>query len=184
MTPSDIEAHEHLIKKADLVMLQLEIPLETVAYAIELAHRHSVPVMLDPAPAVPLKEDLLSKLDIFKPNEHEFMIATGIPVEDPVSAMKAVVRLHEIGIRLPIVTMGKLGAVYYDEQVKAAVHQPAIPIDVVDTTAAGDSFSGALAVALTEGMAVDQAVDFASRAAALTTGRKGAQPSLPHRHEL
>jgi ribokinase len=184
LTPERIEASEPLIREADLLMLQLEIPLETVRRAIGIARRHGVKVMLDPAPAVPLDQDLLRQVDIFKPNEHECQIATGLKADTLPDALQAVTRLHQTGIALPIVTLGPQGVVYYSGEDQKAVHVPACPARAVDTTAAGDSFSGALAVGLTSGMAVRQAIEFASRAAAVTISRPGAQPSLPRLSEL
>lgn len=184
LTPSMLDAHEDLIKEADLVMLQLEVPLETVQRAIQLAKKHQVKVMLDPAPAVPLDMALISQVDIFKPNEHECQIVTGLQADTIEHALAAVTELYQRGVQLPIVTLGKQGIVYYLADQQRAFHVPAHPATVVDTTAAGDCFSGALAVGLTSGKSIPEAIAFAARAASIAIGRPGAQPSLPYLRDL
>lgn len=172
-----IEDLEDIIAKSDMVVVQLEIPLETVEKAITIAKKHQVKVLLNPAPARPLHDQLLSMVDIFTPNESECEIITGMPVKSIENAKEAVAFLNTKGIPIVIITMGGKGAVYNNQ--KEIIHKPVPEVKVVDTTAAGDSFSGAIAVALSGGRSLDEAIDFANIVGTLTVTRKGAQSSLP-----
>jgi len=180
LTPDQLDGWEDLIKSASLLLLQLEIPIETVKHAISIARKHQVKIMLDPAPAVPLEIDLIKQVDIFKPNEHECQIATGLKADTVQDAIMAVRELYQLGVQLPIVTLGSQGVVYYSAEEQTAYHVPAYPATVVDTTAAGDSFSGALAVGITSGKTISEAILFANQASSITISRPGAQPSLPN----
>jgi len=181
-----VDDAEDLIKEADMVILQLEIPYETVIYAIERCKTFGIPVMLDPAPA-PKKEahesGLLADVDMITPNEFEAFALTGIMPKTTEDAFKAAMRLSEMGVKQVVITLGENGCVYGSG--KEFKHLPAVFVkDVIDTTAAGDSFTAALAVSLIEGCSLDEAVAFASKVGSITVSRKGAQPSLPYRSEL
>jgi len=185
VTPELVEAAAESFRWAERLLVQLEIPMETVEAALKMALRHGLPVVLDPAPATPLPEWMLSMVEVFKPNEHECLVTTGLPADSPADAAETVRALRQRGVHRPMVTLGKEGVVYWSEEQGTAVHVPAYPAaSVVDTTAAGDSFSGALSVALTDGCPLDAAIRFASRVAAIVVSRPGAQPSLPWRREL
>jgi len=184
LAPADVDAAAERIRAADLVMLQLEIPLETVAWAAAIAHQAGVRVMLDPAPAPdgPLDAALLSQTTYITPNEGEAARLTGVEVTDERSARDAAGHLLLAGARHVIITMGPKGAFVVGPQVTALL--PAPEVEAVDSTAAGDAFNGGLAVALAEGAAIDEAVRRANLVAALSVTRLGAQTSLPTAEEL
>lgn len=182
ITPQMIDSIEMLIKSSYIIMLQLEIPYDIVDYAVNMAYQNNVKVLLNPAPARRLSDELLSKVDIFTPNELECEMITGIPIKSVEDAKTAVVYLRNKGIGNVIITMGKNGVVYNSGD--SIIHKPVPIVKVMDTTAAGDSFSGAVAVALTESESIDEAVDFGNKVGTLTVMKKGAQISLPSRHDV
>jgi ribokinase len=176
----DIEAAKDAIRAADCILLQLEIPLETVQAAIELAHQYQVPVILNPAPAIPLPAELLKLVDYLTPNDTEAAILAGTPAETDISSL--VEKLQEkVHLNSLVITLGKLG-VY----VNNSDHDFVEPYQVnsVDTTGAGDAFNGGLAVALARGDTLLQAVKFANAVGALSTTRPGAQSSMPTMNEV
>jgi len=177
VTPEDVAAAEHVFVSASVLMLQLECPLAAVAYAIELARRHRVRVVLNPAPAQPLDAALLGQVDYLIPNQTELALLTGID-----STSGAVRCLRDWGVQRIILTLGEDGALVVEDE--SQVHLAAHHVTAVDTTAAGDAFVGAFAVALTEGRSTRQAAEWGNAAGALSVTRAGAQPSLPTRAEL
>lgn len=177
LTPTMIDDVEDLIKESSIIVLQLEIPMESVKRAIKIAKKNKVKVLLNPAPAQKLDDRLLADVDIITPNETESEIITGIPIRSVDDAKKAVEYLKKKGIPQVIVTMGKHGVVYNSGT--DIINKPVPDVEVVDTTAAGDSFTGALSVAITEGKTIDEAIDFANIVGTLTVTKKGAQTSLP-----
>jgi len=181
-TKSDINDASELIGKADFVLVQLEIPLEAVNALIDKAFAVNVPVILNPAPAQPLSDEQISKLFIITPNETEAELLTGVKVVDEASAAKAAKILREKGAKLVIITLGAKGAFLLSDQIEILI--PSIPVNAVDTTAAGDTFNGALTVALAEGMEIKDAIRFANQAAAISVTRMGAQSSQPYRSEI
>jgi ribokinase len=182
LTPADLEDALDKIAGAGIVLMQLEIPMETVHFAAIYAVKHGVKVILNPAPANTLPPKLLSCIDIITPNQSEAAMLSGINVTDAATAAQAAVAIHNLGVKSVIITMGAMGCVIYDKGEITLV--PAQKVEAVDTTAAGDVFCGALAVALAEGGTLFDAVNFASRAAAISVTRMGAQPSIPYRREL
>jgi len=182
LSPSDVEQAAERIRGADVVMLQLEIPLDTVRRAVELAAEAGVPVILDPAPAAPLDDALLARVTYLTPNESEAEGLTGIRVDDEDSARAAARQLRDRGARHVIVTMGTKGALIAGPNQTTMV--PCHRVEAKDSTAAGDAFNGGLAAALAAGASLDDAVRQASLVAALSVTRMGAQPSLPTRAEL
>lgn len=185
LAPADIDAASEVLRSADIVVMQLETPLPTVCRAAEIAAAAGVPVILDPAPAPaqPLPEDLLRHVTYLKPNESEAERLTGVAVTDVDSAQAAADRLLATGLRAVIVTLGARGALVV-ERPGAGVTVPPHAVSAVDTTAAGDAFSGALAVALARGDSLIDAARFAAVAGALAASRMGAQPSLPTEAEV
>jgi ribokinase len=165
-----------------MLVMQLETPAATVRAAAEVAARAGVPVILNPAPARPLPDALLKRVSILTPNETEAETLTGIKVTGAAAAAKACASLRARGVRTVIVTLGNRGAFLADVDGQRLV--PGFKVKAVDTTAAGDIFNGALAVALAEGKALQAAVRFANAAAALSVTRLGAQPSAPKRREV
>jgi ribokinase len=182
LTKEDISAAQGAIVQSDILVLQLESPLEVVTYAIDIAHAEGVKVILNPAPARPLPEETLARLDYLIPNESETALLTGIEVADIHSAKEAAARLREEGVGTVILTLGDRGA--FLASAEESMHVPGYEVEVVDTTAAGDAFVGGLAVALAQGQDLAEAVRYANAAGALAVTRLGAQPSLPTRQEV
>ncbi len=178
----DVVAAKEIIEKADVLLLQLEIPLDTVHYAAQLAAKSGVKVILNPAPAQKLSQDLLASVSVLTPNESEAEILSGVEVKDENSAKEAAEFLLEKGVSNVIITMGSKGAaLYYENQF---VQIPSKKIEAVDTTAAGDAFNGALAYALGSGNTLPEAVKFANYVGALSATKMGAQPSMPTQEEV
>ena len=182
LSRDDVEAARSVIASAGALVVQLEIPLDTVEYAAALGHEHHVPVVLDPAPACELGWDLLAKLDVITPNETEAQIVTGVEVTDVDSARAACESLLERNVRAVALTMGSKGFLAASDEGFEFVE--AVEVDAVDTTAAGDAFAGALAVGLANGQSFLEAADFARYVAALSIKKMGAQASMPSRREV
>ncbi len=182
LTPEDIDRAQSEIRSAGAVVTQLEIPLTTVQYVAELAHHAGVPFVLNPAPAQKLSPTLLALVTVLTPNETEAEILTGIKVVDPESASQAADRLLDMGVNAVIVTMGSKGFLLAEGACRE--HIAAEKVNVVDTTAAGDAFTGSLAVGVARGHSLREAALFANRAAALCVTKMGAQPSMPTREEV
>ena len=181
----DIEAARERIAEADMLIIQLEIPLETVTFAIEFARSLNTRVLLNPAPMQytdPLPAYLLRKVDVLTPNEYEAAALLGCETPEGLDMADVAQQLHGIGIPQVVVTLGEKGCVIATDE--GVLHVPARHVTPVDTTAAGDCFTGALAVGLGEGRPLREAVDFATKAAAIAVTREGAQLSLPTRAEL
>ncbi|WDD94261.1 ribokinase [Burkholderia sp. FERM BP-3421] len=184
VTPDAIARHDAAFAAADVVICQLETPVDTVKAALEAGRRHGKTVVLNPAPAVgPLPADWLPLVDYLIPNEVEAAALTGLPVRDPAEAEAAARALQAAGARNVLITLGGQGAFALLAD-GGAQHYAAPRVTPVDTTAAGDTFIGGLAARLAAGDAPDGAIRFAQRAAALSVTRAGAQPSIPTRAEL
>ena len=185
LRPADVDKAADQIRHADMLVLQLEIPLETVEHAAALAAGAGVPVLLDPAPAPagPLPHSLLKNVTYLKPNETEAERLTGVRVVDENSARQAGERLLAAGAKHVMITLGAKGAVVI-ERPGESHWLAAFPVEAVDSTAAGDAFSGALACALARGDGLLQAARYASLVGGLSTTKLGAQPSLPTEAEL
>ena len=182
-TPEDIEAHRDLLEECEIVILQLEIPMDTVLYAVKLARTLGKTVILDPAP-VPehFPEELYQYVDIIKPNESELSRLTGIAdAQNHLEEAVQIVKDH--GVRNVLVTLGGDG-VYLDTENEPPIHIPAKKVEVVDTTAAGDSFTAALAAMLLEGKTLKEAAEFANQVSAIVVTREGAQDSIPTLQEV
>ena len=177
VSPELVQAHEKEIKSCSMIVMQMEIPFESVMKAISLAKLHNVKVLLNPAPARYLPDDLLKMVDIITPNETECESITGIKINSIEDAKTAVQYLLKKGVSQVLITMGDKGVVYNNKD--RLLHQLPPKATVVDTTAAGDSFTAAIALKLTEGDDIEDAVKFASQVGALTVSKKGAQSSLP-----
>ena len=166
-----------------VVLLQLETPISTVDYAIRHCHERGMRVILNPAPAQPfLDPAMLACLYLITPNETEAELLTGVRVIDEQTAQQAARQLHETGVPNVVITLGSRGA--YLSELTGASMIAAPPVTAVDTTAAGDCFNGALAVAIAEGRTLPDAVAFACKAASISVTRMGAQASLPNRSEI
>jgi ribokinase len=182
LSPDDVVNAREALAEAGAVLMQLETPLETVEAAAALAAKAGVRVILNPAPARPLPGSLLRHVSILTPNETEAECLTGIAITDLQSAARATEVLLRSGVQSAILTLGSQGAWIASEGINQLV--PGFKVTPVDTTAAGDIFNGALAVALVEGRDLVDAVRFANAAAAISVTRKGAQPSAPVRSEI
>ena len=178
----DVDRAAEEIEAADILLLQLETPMPTVAHAVSRATDAGVPVILNPAPAAPVDVRVLRDVSVLTPNTGEAIALTGGRGSGVEAARLAARKLRAAGVRRVIVTLGPEGALL--EEAEMSVVRRARSVAVVDTTAAGDAFNGALAVALAEGASLEAAAAFANRAAALSTTREGAQPSLPTRAEV
>ena len=163
--------------------MRLETPLECIQEAARLAQASGPRVVLNPAPARPLPNHLLGMVTVLVPNESETALLTGLSVQTIAQADSAAQALLARGVGAVVLTLGERGALLL-EQGKAARHLPAYPVEVVDSTAAGDAFVAALAVGLAEGTSLEQAVRMANAAGALAVTRPGAQPSMPRRAEV
>lgn len=181
LSPDDLAKAQSVIESAAIVLLQLEIPLNTVDYVARTAAAKGVKVVLNPAPACVLSDALLQQVSIITPNEKEAAMLSGIAVTDMESAKKAAVTIKEKGPQTVILTLGKNGALIYDQN--EFVHVPGIAVKAVDTTAAGDVFNGAFVVALADGKSIACATAFACKAATISVTRLGAQSSAPYKHE-
>ncbi|MCD4671866.1 MAG: ribokinase [Anaerolineaceae bacterium] len=179
---SDLDRLESALQAGGQLLLQLEVPMETVVAAARLAHEQGVTVIFDPAPVKTLPDELYAYIDIITPNESEASALVGFTVDDEVSAGQAAQVLQERGARQVVVKMGSKGAYWHDGQ--QAVFLPAFKVDAVDTVAAGDAFNGALAAGLSEGLPMQEALRWGMAGGAISTTRIGAQPSLANREEL
>lgn len=182
ITPGDVDAAAGVIREADVVLLQLEIPMAVVEHTAALAAEAGVPVVLDPAPAAPLPEGLLPNVTVITPNESEAERLTGIAVSDEPSARLAAAGLIKAGARQVILTLGTKGALVVGPEGEVLV--PSFEVEAADSTAAGDAFNGGLAAAIAAGKAFEDAVREAAMVGALSVTKMGAQPSLPTAEEL
>jgi ribokinase len=182
LNPSDIEKASAEIESSDLILMQLEIPIETVEYVAEKAQKKGIKVILNPAPARALSDNLLKHVYIIIPNKSEAEILSGIKVSDIDSAKQAADIISAKGVDIVIITLGSQGALI--KEYNEYLFVEAFKVDALDTTAAGDTFCGSVCVGLSEGKSVLDSVKLAARAAAITVTRMGAQASIPYRSEL
>ena len=182
LTADRLQPHHSIIREADMLLMQLESPLSTIKVAAEVAVHAGTKVVLNPAPAQILDDDLLSLIDIITPNETEAQLLTGITIKDNISAQKAADILHAKGVEIVLITLGSQGVwlsgAGYSEQIHG------FTVKAIDSTAAGDTFNGALLTRLLEGAPMVQAIRFAHAAAAITVTAHGAQTSIPYRSDV
>lgn len=180
--PEDIPENIFENGKYDILLLQLEIPFITVEYSAKLAVKNNIKVILNPAPVQEISDELYKNLWLITPNSTEAEILTGVKVHDILSAERAARFFHDKGVKNVIITLGSSGA--FVRTANYSVIIPAIKVKVVDITAVGDVFNGALAVALAEGNNFEDAIIFANKAASIAATRLGAQASAPYRNEV
>ena len=180
--PQDIDRAEKIIKSSEVLSIQLEMPLHLVEYAIDKAFREGVKVILNPSPAQQLSDTLLRKVHVLTPNETEAEVLSGCKVTGVRAAKMVAENIRERGVENVIVTLGKNGAVIATEE--ETVHVRGIDVNTVDATGAGDAFCGALAVAISSGKELKEAVMYSNCAGALATTKIGAQEALPKASEL
>ncbi|MBL7744515.1 MAG: ribokinase [Chitinophagaceae bacterium] len=181
LLPADIEQVKD-ISAAEIILMQLEIPIETIEAVVRKAKQNKQKVIINPAPAQKLRDELLNGLFLITPNETEAKLLTGIKVEDEITASRAAEIFLSKGVQNVIITLGKQGAYFQSRDLRFKTDAPGVK--AVDTTAAGDTFNGALVVAITEKMEWEQAVQFAVNAASISVTRIGAQASVPYRKEI
>lgn len=179
---SVVAQHQATIESADCLLVQLETPLQAVEKALKIAKANHTQVILNPAPAQPLSDEILANIDMITPNETETALLTGIQVVDEQTAQQAANVFHQKGIQTVLITLGAKGA-FLSENGNSEIIA-GFKVTPVDTTAAGDTFNGALAVALLEGKSMRDAVMFAHKASSISVTRMGAQSSIPTRAEL
>jgi ribokinase len=182
LSEADIDRASSELTAAKVGLLQLEIPLETVVFSINRLYNAGTKVILNPAPARPLPAEIYPNIYIITPNETEAELLTGIHVSDIPTATQAAQVLRKKGVKHVVLTLGAKGAFVCSEDFTGLV--PAPIVEAIDTTAAGDVFNGALAVAVGQDMALKEAVGFACRAAGISVTRMGAQASAPYLNEL
>ena len=173
----DIDNNIEAIKNSDIVVLQLETPLNTIKYALNKAKELNKYTILNPAPAVKLDDEIIKNVDLLTPNETELEIISGVSIETEEDIQKAAQIMIEKGVKELIVTLGSKGSLYINKE--KSMLKKAYKDEAVDTTAAGDSYTGALAVALSQDKNIEDAMDFASKVGALSVLKEGAQSSLP-----
>lgn len=181
LLPSDIEKVKD-VSNAEIILMQLEIPIKTIEFVAKNAKLNKQKVIINPAPAQPLSDDLLNGLFLITPNETEATLLTGITVVDEETASRAAKVFLNKGVENVIITLGKEGAYFQNKNLKLKI--AATLAETLDTTAAGDTFSGAIAVALVEKMDWADTISFATRAASISVTRLGAQASIPYRKEI
>ena len=182
LTVEDVMPALEQVESGDIVLLQLEIPMETVDACVAVAAAKGARVVLNPAPAAVVSEHTLSKLYLITPNQTEAQTLTGVDVTDEATAQLAAQVLVSHGVERVVITMGSAGAYLYEEGKGVLI--PACKVSAVDTTAAGDVYNGALCAALAEGQSLQDALKFATKASAISVTRVGAQPSVPTREEV
>jgi ribokinase len=182
LSPAMVKRHEAMIADAHTLLLQLEVPLESVFEAAKLARSHGTRVVLNPAPARPLPAELLALVDLITPNQTEAELLTGVKVSDEASAALAADRFHQMGISDVMITLGSQGV--YCSNARQQQLISGFRVEAVDTTAAGDTFNGALLAAELAGADFNAAVRFAHGAAALSVTKFGAQSSIPSKVEV
>ncbi|MDP4286197.1 MAG: ribokinase [Bacteroidota bacterium] len=181
LLPADISNVKN-IAEAEIILMQLEIPMETIVSVAKYAKSNNQKVIINPAPAQKLDDELLNGLFLITPNETEASLLTGINITDEATALQAAVIFLNKGVQNVIITLGSKGAYFQNENLKLMI--PAPIVRAMDTTAAGDTFSGAMAVAITENMDWENAIKFAVQAASISVTRLGAQSSVPYRNEI
>jgi ribokinase len=182
MRVEDVERAASLIDRADMVVLQLEIPMECVVRAVELAHERGKKILLNPAPAHSLDASLLKKVSFITPNEQETQMLTGSRVQTLEEVRTAAANLRARGATNVILTLGERGAFISTDETEEMIPSPRVR--ALDATAAGDVFNGVLAVMISEGRSLVDSVRWANAAAALSVTKMGAQPSIPTREEV
>lgn len=182
LCPQDLQKAHEAISKASIILMQLEIPVETVAYAASIAFANNIKVVLNPAPACEIPASLMKHITVITPNKTEAEMLSGSKVTDLPSATRAARAIQAMGVKMVIITLGSAGALVVTDTITQLITAP--KVEAVDTTAAGDVFNGALAVALSEGRDILDAASFACQAAAISVTRMGAQASAPFRNEI
>ena len=182
ITDQDVENCRDLLEGCSIMLLQHEINMDAQAKAIDIAHKAGARIVLNPAPALPLSDDMLAKIDTVTPNESEALVLTGVEVHDMESARKAAKVFLDKGVKNAVITMGSMGAYATDGVREEMVNR--LPVQPVDTTGAGDAFNGAFVTALSEGCDLFEALKFANVGGALSVTKEGSSCAMPSRAEI
>lgn len=182
LTPEVIENYSDLISECEYCVMQLEIPVETVLKVCEIANKWGTKIILNPAPYKELPVSVFSKIDYIIPNEHEAHDLTGVYPDNEGNTRRAVLKLKQMGVKNVVITLGERGCAYSVEN--EIIFKSAIKTNVVDTTSAGDTFVGALVSKLSQNETLENAVLFATKAAAITVSREGASKSISYANEI
>ena len=179
MDAATVDTGEERISESDVVMTVLEVPIPAAARAMELGRKHGAKTILNPAPARPLPDAIFASVDYLTPNESELRILLGLPADDRSSSRELAEELRRRGVHNVVVTLGRSGALILTDELDAAV--PAVPVEVTDTTGAGDAFNSGFAVALAEGRDIVDATRFGVVCGGIACTRLGVIPGLPDR---
>lgn len=182
LTKENIDKSIDAIKQSNTVVLQLETPIDTISYALKVSKELGKFTILNPAPAVLLDDEIIKNVDLLTPNETELEILSGIKINNEEDIKKAANIMMDKGVKQLIVTLGSKGCLYLDKN--TMTFKKSYKVDAIDTTAAGDTFTGALCVALSQNKSIDDAMDFASKAAAISVTRVGAQTAIPNLYDI
>ncbi|NBK90491.1 ribokinase [bacterium 1XD21-13] len=182
ITPEDVEKSRSLIESAGILLLQLEINLDALYKVIDIAHEAGVTIVLNPAPAAELSDEVLRKIDIVTPNETEAQVLTGVKIENEADAKKAAKVFMDKGVKEVVITLGSLGAFAMDQEKSELVER--LNVDAIDTTGAGDAFNGGFVMALAEGKDLFTALRYGNVTGALSVTKLGTAPSMPSREEI
>jgi len=182
LTPEMIDKYRDVILSAQILLMQLEIPIETVYHLVRMGYAANIPVVLNPAPAREIDPSIIPMIYCITPNEHEAVLLSGIFPPDPELVSEMAQEIQKKGVQNVIITLGSKGALYHQGPHEQIV--PGIPVQAVDTTAAGDTFNGFLVVELAKGKTFFEAISVANKAAAISVTRMGAQPSIPYFSEI
>lgn len=182
ITPEDVEKSRSLIESAGILLLQLEINLDALYKVIDIAHETGVTIVLNPAPAAELPDEVLRKIDIVTPNETEAQVLTGVKIENEADAKKAAKVFMDKGVKEVVITLGSLGAFAMDQEKSELVER--LNVDAIDTTGAGDAFNGGFVMALAEGKDLFTALRYGNVTGALSVTKLGTAPSMPSREEI
>lgn len=182
LTPDVIDNYREIILSAQIILMQLETPIDTIYHVARMAHKADIPVVLNPAPAQEIDSAIIPMLYCITPNEHEAVLLSGIFPPDPELVSEMADTIQNMGVQNVIITLGSKGSLYLRQGKDEIV--PGIPVQAVDTTAAGDTFNGYLVVELAKGKTFIDAISVANKAAAISVTRMGAQPSIPYFNEI
>ncbi len=182
LTPEITDKYRDVILSANIILMQLEIPVETVFHVARMVHAANIPVVLNPAPAREIDTEILPMLACITPNEHEALLVSGLFPPDAKLVSEMAAEIQRKGVKSVIITLGSEGVLYREGATEEKV--PGIPVKAVDTTAAGDTFNGYLVVELAKGKTLREAITIANKAAAISVTRMGAQPSIPYSSEI
>lgn len=180
---ADVTQAEEAIKNSSIVLLQLETSIEAVAKTVEIAAKHDIPVILNPAPYQEFPQELLKSISYVTPNETEASQLTGIAVTDEASAFQAAKHIYGMGVSNVIITLGESGCYFYAGSIVGLLY-PAFKMEVIDTTGAGDAFNGGLAYALASGQRLEEAIKYANAVAALSVIKIGTAPAMPTKEDV